>query len=91
MSASFDARTLCFVNGMRIFAGAEVWMLETAEGLRQRDYQVEFVAHPGSPLSAHALAAGFDVLDISIRGDIAPWSIAALWRHIRPRRPGAVI
>ncbi len=83
--------TLCFVNGMPIYAGAEVWMLEAAEALRDRGWSVDFVVHPDGPLARAARERNFPVAEIAIRGDIAPWSIGAVWRRFRRSRPNAVI
>ncbi len=82
---------LCFVNGMSDYAGAEIWMLDAAAGLRDRGWTVSFVAPPGSALAVAAADAGFAVDAIPIRFDAAPWTIARLWAAFRRRRPGAVI
>lgn len=82
---------LTIVNGMRMYAGAEIWMLETACGLRDRGHAVDLIAAPGSPLARRAAAAGLPVAGIPIRWDTAPWTLHRLWRHLRRRRPHAVL
>lgn len=84
-------RILCFVNGMRDFAGAEIWMLDAARGLRDRGWRVGFVAPPGSALAATARDEVFPVDAIPIRFDAAPWTIARLWAAFRRRRVRAVV
>ncbi|MFT5784545.1 MAG: hypothetical protein ACI9JE_001872, partial [Candidatus Krumholzibacteriia bacterium] len=49
---------LCFVNSMRTWGGAEVWMLETAQALVQRGHAVEFVVNPDSEMRERASSAG---------------------------------
>ena len=83
--------SLCLINGMRDFAGAEIWMLDAARGLRDRGWDVSFVCPPGSALAGAAREADFPVDAIPIRFDAAPWTIARLWSVFRRRRPGAVL
>ena len=77
--------SVCFVNGMDGYAGAEIWMLDAARGLRERGWRVSLVAPPGSPLLERARADGFDADGVAIRFDAAPWTIARL-RGIFARR-----
>lgn len=88
---SVENHTLCFVNGMHLYAGAEVWMLEAATSLRDRGRTVHFVAPPGSPLLERARAAGFHVAGIDIRFDASPFTLARLWTEFRHTRPAAVV
>jgi glycosyltransferase involved in cell wall biosynthesis len=83
--------TLCLVNGMTDYAGAEVWMMDTARGLRDRGWRVSVVAPPGSDLLAAARADDFDVDAVSIRFDAAPWTIAKLWTVFMRRGVRAVL
>jgi len=82
--------SVCFVNSLRGWGGAEVWTLDTALGLRARGHDVSIVAQPGSALLARARNAGVDVEAIPIRFDAAPWTLALLCRALRRRRPDAV-
>ncbi|MCB1182738.1 glycosyltransferase family 4 protein [bacterium] len=74
---------LCFVNSMRGWGGAEVWMHETALALRDRGVAVSFVANPGSELHRRAVADGLPVAPLTIRVDGAPWTIVGLARRLR--------
>lgn len=82
---------ITIVNGMRMYAGAEIWMLDAACGLRDRGHDVDLVAAPGSPLARRAADAGLAVAAVPIRWDTAPWTLLRLWRHLRRRRPHAVL
>lgn len=82
---------LCFVNSMRSWGGAEVWMLDTALALRERGCAVDLVANCGSELQRRAKAAQLPVKALPIRIDGAPWTIAALAWHLRRRRCTAVV
>jgi len=74
---------LCFVDSLRTWGGAEVWLLETAQALRGRGHRVSIVAQPGSELLARARAAGVPVAAIPIRFDTAPWTLAQLTWYFR--------
>lgn len=82
---------LCFVNSLRGWGGAEVWMLDTAQALAQRGIEAAIVAQPGSELLARARAAGIAAAGIPIRLDGAPWTVAKLALQLRRWRPRAVI
>lgn len=66
---------------MRLWGGAEVWVLETVIALRDRGMQADIVAQPGSELHRRARSAGIPVAAIPIRFDAAPWTLAKLVRH----------
>lgn len=82
---------ICFVNSMRSWGGAEVWMLDTAVALGQRGVPTGIISQPGSALCARARQAGVPTAAIAIRFDAAPWTLAALVRQFRRWRPQAVI
>lgn len=82
---------ICFVNSLRGWGGAEVWMLETAIALGRRRVTVGLVAQPGSELLARARGAGLPTAAIPIRFDGAPWTLALLTHRLRRWRPRAVI
>lgn len=89
---TLDVRTtLWFVNGMRMFAGAESWMLDAAVGLRDRGRRVGIAAPPCSPLLSRARVEGLPTAAIPIRFDAAPWTLLRLWRLFRRERPAAVV
>ena len=74
---------LCFVDSMRTWGGAEVWVLETARALGAEGRRVSVIAQPDSELAARCRAARVPVAAIAIRCDGAPWTIARLAWHLR--------
>ncbi len=82
---------LCIVDGIRLFAGAEIGLLDAAIGLRERGRRIGFVAAPGGELARRARAAGFPVGEIAIRFDAAPWTLLRLIVLLRRWRPRAVL
>lgn len=82
---------ICFVNSLRGWGGAEVWMLETASALGERGIRTGIIAQPGSELLARSRAAGLPTAAIPIRFDAAPWTLAVLACRLRRWRPRAVI
>jgi glycosyltransferase involved in cell wall biosynthesis len=74
---------ICFVNPIRTWGGAEVWLLETVIALRKQGIQADIVAQPGSELHRRAVLAKIPVAAIPIRFDAAPWTLAKLVRHFR--------
>lgn len=82
---------LCFVNSLRTWGGAEVWMLDTAVALGRRDVPVGIIAQPGSALLERARAAGVATAAIPVRFDGAPWTIAALAAQLHRWRPQALV
>jgi len=83
-------RHTCFVNSMRSFGGAEVWMLRAALGLQKRGQAVSIVAQPDSDLLPRAQELGLEATPIPIRCDTAPWTIARLTRYFRQNRVEAL-
>jgi len=82
---------LCFVDSLRTWGGAEVWLLETARAVRARGMQVSVIAQPGSELLARARAADVPAAAIPIRCDGAPWTFCKLWRHLHHAGVTAVV
>lgn len=82
---------ICFVNSVKVLAGAEIWMLEAAGALGKLGVDSQFIAAPGSPLATAAIAAGFPTTTIPIRFDAAPWTFLKLFHHFRKRNFSAVI
>jgi len=74
---------ITFINSIRSWGGAEVWVLETVTALRQLGIQADIVAQPGSELHRRADQAGVPVAAIPIRFDAAPWTLAKLVGHFR--------
>lgn len=82
---------LCFVNSLRTWGGAEVWMLDTAVALGRRGVPVGIIAQPGSALLERAREAGVATAAIPVRFDGAPWTIAALAAQLLHWRPRALV
>lgn len=82
---------LCFVNSLRTFGGAEVWMLDAAMGLRERGRRVLIVAQPSSSLLARSRTAGVPAAAVPIRCDGAPWTLCQLTRLFRRHHVCAVV
>ncbi len=76
-------RHVCFVNSVRPFGGAEVWMLDAASGLRDRGQAVSIVAQPGTELLRRARELDLPAAGIPIRFDTAPWTLVRLTRFFR--------
>ncbi len=74
---------ITFVDSIRTWGGAEVWVLETAIALRDRGFEADIVAQPGSELWRRARLAQVPTAGIPIRFDAAPWTLAKLFRHFR--------
>ncbi|MBM4131135.1 glycosyltransferase family 4 protein, partial [bacterium] len=95
MAATADERPpmveICFVNSLRGWGGAEVWMVETAAALGARGVPTGIIAQPGSELVARARAAALPAAAIPIRFDGAPWTLVRLALQLRRWRPRAVI
>jgi len=74
---------ICFIDSIRSWGGAEVWVLDTVKELRRRGIQADIVAQPRSELARRAADAGAPVATLPIRFDAAPWTLAKLVRHFR--------
>lgn len=75
---SFRPRHLLLADAVRIFAGAERFLLDAGKGLADRGYRVTIQAYPDCPLAERAEEAGLDVHHVSTRADGAPWTVAPL-------------
>ncbi len=81
---------ISFVDSIRTWGGAEVWVLETAIALRDLGVQADIVAQPGSELLRRARRSQVPVTAIPIRFDAAPWTLVKLVRHFRQAGTTAV-
>jgi glycosyltransferase involved in cell wall biosynthesis len=82
---------ICFINSIRSWGGAEVWVLETVIALRRLGIQADIVAQPGSELQRRAEQAQVPVAAIPIRCDAAPWTLAKLMVHFRRSGTTAIL
>lgn len=73
-------------NTIRLWAGAERFVLDAAVGLTERAHEVTVQSYPGTPLLERANAAGLKVMATRVRTDAAPWTVLPLaWRLRRQR------
>lgn len=79
-----------FVNSMRSMGGGERWLLEAAEGLRDRGHEVAVAARTGSVLAERSAGGGHRLLRIPMRGDLDAGSIFRLARWLRQLRADVV-
>ena len=86
-----DGYHLCFVDSLRTWGGAEVWILDTARRLHDAGYRVSVIAQPGAELLRRARAADLATAAIPIRFDGAPWTVARLARRFARDRVSAVV
>jgi glycosyltransferase involved in cell wall biosynthesis len=77
-------------DSVRIWGGAQRFVLEMAGGLTSRGHDVSILTYPGSPLSVRSRESGLPVLEIAIRADAAPWVVMPLALRMR-RRPYDVV
>jgi glycosyltransferase involved in cell wall biosynthesis len=71
-------RHILLADAVRIFAGAERFLLDAGLGLSERGYRVTIQAYPDCPLAEKAEEAGLDVHRVTTRADGAPWTVAPL-------------
>lgn len=81
---------ITFVDSIRSWGGAEVWLLETVAALRDAGIEADIVAQPGSELLQRARRAQIPCAGIPIRFDAAPWTLAQLVGHFRRRGTTAI-
>ena len=77
-------------DSIRVWGGAQRFIVELADGLARRGHDVAIQTFPGSPLSVRARELGIDVHEVSVRSDAAPWVVLPLAVRIR-RRPYDVV
>ena len=73
-------------DSIRIWGGAQRFIVELAEGLARRAHDVTIRTLPRSPLAQRARAKGLQVREASTRMDAAPWTVIPLALEMR-RRP----
>ncbi len=84
-------RHICFVDSIRTWGGAEVWVVDTARHLSKQGYNCSIVAQPGSELLTRAQNAGVPCTAIPIRFDAAPWTLAQLTWYFRKHKVTAIV
>jgi len=78
-------------DSIRIWGGAQRFIVELAEGLVKRGHDVAVQTFPGSPLADRARERGLPVNEVPVRMDAAPWIVLPLVREMRRRPLDAVI
>ncbi len=69
---------------IRVWGGAQRFILELAEGLAARGHYVAIQTFPGSPLAVRAREHGLPVFEVASRVDAAPWTVLPLaWKFRR--------
>ena len=77
-------------DSIRIWGGAQRFIVELAEGLTARGHQVDIQTFPGAPLAARARERGLAVDEVRVRTDSAPWIVLPLARQMR-RKPYDIV
>jgi glycosyltransferase involved in cell wall biosynthesis len=73
-------------DSIRIWGGAQRFIVELSEGLARRGHDVTIRTLPRSPLAERARAKGLNVREAWTRTDAAPWTVIPLALEMR-RRP----
>ena len=73
-------------DSIRIWGGAQRFIVELSEGLARRGHDVTIRTLPRSPLAERARARGLNVREVWTRMDAAPWTVIPLALEMR-RRP----
>lgn len=87
-----DKRTLRILisDSVRIWGGAQRFIVELADGLAKRGHGIDVQTYPGAPLATRARARGLTVHEVRVRTDAAPWIVLPLARRMR-RNPYDVV
>ncbi len=82
---------LLISDSIRIWGGAQRFIVELAEGLASRGHQVDIQTYPGAPLAERARERGLTVYEVPVRSDAAPWIVLPLAWKMRRSPYDAVI
>jgi len=77
-------------DSIRIWGGAQRFIVELAAGLSRRGHDVCIQTFPGSPLADRARRIGLEVSEVAVRMDSAPWIVLPQAMQMR-RRPYDVV
>jgi glycosyltransferase involved in cell wall biosynthesis len=81
MNTSNRKLRILISDSIRIWGGAQRFIVELAEGLAKRGHGVGVQTYPGTPLAARARERGLTVHEVPVRSDAAPWIVLPLaWR-----------
>jgi len=77
-------------DSIRIWGGAQRFIVELAAGLARRGHDVCIQTFPRSPLADRARRIGLEVSEVAVRMDAAPWIVLPQAMRMR-RRPYDVV
>ena len=80
-----------FINSIKMWGGAEVWLMDIMHGLEKRGHHTTLICRPGTILEKNARAEGFDVTAIKMRSDFDPIVIAKVFKILRRKNIHAVL
>lgn len=86
-----DRPSLLIADAVRVYGGAERFVLDAARVLGERGWRVTVLAYPGRPLDLRARAAGLDVHTARTRANGAPWTVLPLAAWCARRRFDVVL
>ncbi|MEE9270898.1 MAG: glycosyltransferase family 4 protein [Candidatus Krumholzibacteria bacterium] len=69
---------ILFADSVRVWGGAQRFVLESATRLASRGHRVVVQTYPGTPLAQRARECGLPVKEVSTRADAAPWTVLPL-------------
>ncbi len=78
---------VALVTPIRFIGGGELFMLELAAGLRDRQHEVTIICRPDAAISAAAEQRDMAVETTRMRGELDPVAMLALRRIVARRRP----
>jgi glycosyltransferase involved in cell wall biosynthesis len=82
---------ILFINSILMFAGGEVWMLNTLRALQQRGHHVWLCCRPGTEVGDRAAEMGIPVKLIPFGSDFSLFNILRLWLFMRRHRIDVVL
>jgi glycosyltransferase involved in cell wall biosynthesis len=82
---------ILFINSIQMFAGGEVWMLNTLRALQQRGHHVWLCCRPGVEVGDRAAEMGIPVKLIPFGADFSLFNILRLWLFMRRHRIDVVL
>ena len=82
---------IMLADSVRMWGGAQKWVVDLASGLVGRGHDVVIQTHPGVPLVDRARERGLAVREVATRMDLAPWIVIPVAAHIRSRGYDVVV
>ena len=78
-----EQSSVLFSNTIRLWAGAERFVLDAAVGLYRRGHRVIVQSYPGMPLLLRAKETGLETIATRVHTDAAPWTVHPLAARLR--------